>query len=283
MSSVLVIGTRGIKARSRHLMRDLQRLLPHSVLGSKLDTEEDGIAGVAGACEDADCATALLFDARDPRRLYMWVAACPDGPSAMFRVRNIHTATELNFDVRRCGGVRNLLVFDKAFDASVDRRLLKTLLTRALSVPRGAAKRVAVSGASGAAAAADEAEASSDGEHSDASDAEDGVEEGDDDEQADADELDDASQLEQPRRKKPAGVERVKHVLSFSWLDERIWVRVYRIGPDAVTGAMDVKEIGPRFVLEPVRIIASAFGGAVLHTHPSSKIEMLDEHENEWR
>ena len=98
----------------------------------------------------------LLLDARDPRRLYLWAAGCPDGPSAMLRVRNVHTVSELNVQARRCAGVRNLLVFDKAFDASVDRRLLKTLLTRALSVPRGAAKRIAVSGASGAAAAADE-------------------------------------------------------------------------------------------------------------------------------
>ena len=64
-------------------------------------------------------------------------------------------------------------------------------------------------------------------------------------------------------------VERIKHTLSFSWLDDRIWLRVYRIGRNPA-GSMDVEEIGPRLVLQPVRIIASGFQGAVLHSHEPS-------------
>ena len=68
-----------------------------------------------------------------------------------------------------------------------------------------------------------------------------------------------------------SSVERVKHALTFTWVDGRIWVRVYRIGR-GVAGTMDVEEIGPRMVLEPVRIIASGFGGAVLHSNRAAEV-----------
>ena len=128
----LVLGTRGIKARHRHLLRDLLQLLPHGKLGSKLATDE-GLRGVlqvwrtspkparagtergraprAQLCEDGDCGAALLLDARDPRRLYLWAANTPDGPSAMFQVVNIHTVAELklggSFTVVHVGGLQS--------------------------------------------------------------------------------------------------------------------------------------------------------------------------------
>lgn len=199
----LVLGTRGIKARHRHLLRDLLQLLPHGKLGSKLSTEE-GLKRVLRLCEDSRCGSALLLDVRDPRRLYMWAATCPDGPSAMFQVANIHTVSELKLEARRVSGARNVVVFDPSFDSTAELRVLKALLTHTFSVPRDRA----------AAAAQQEAAA--------------------------------------------------RHSVTFSWLDGRIWMRVYRIQTD-VAGALDVAEIGPRLVLAPVRIIASGFGGAILH------------------
>ena len=41
----LLLCTRGVKARHRHLLRDLLQLLPHGKLGSKLPTDE-GLSGV---------------------------------------------------------------------------------------------------------------------------------------------------------------------------------------------------------------------------------------------
>ena len=203
----LVLGTRGIKARHRHLLRDLLQLLPHGKLGSKLATD-DGLGGVLELCEDGECGAALLLDARDPRRLYMWAANCPDGPSAMFQVANIHTVAELKLEARRVSGARNVLVFDRSFETTAERRVLKALLTRAFAVPR-----------------------------------------------------DQAAAAEQPAR----------HSISFSWLDGRIWMRVYRIETNVV-GALDVAEIGPRLVLLPTRIIASGFGGAILQERPPVKL-----------
>ena len=215
----LVASTRGIRARHRHLMRDLTRLLPHGLPHSKVDTDEAGLGGMAALCEENDCSTSLLLDARDPRRLYMWVGGCPDGPTAMFRVMNIHTVAELKLEARRVLGARNVVVFDSSFGQTADRRVMRALLSRAFAVPRrhrgdggGSGDAAGSAGASGAKHAA------------------------------------------------------ARHSVSFSWLDGRVWMRVYRI-QEAVGGGgvLDVAEIGPRLVLAPVRIIASGFGGAVLH------------------
>jgi len=197
-------------------MRDLARLLPHGQPHSKVDTDEAGLGGMPALCEENGCSTSLLLDARDPRRLYLWTASCPDGPTAMFRVMNIHTVAELKLEARRVSGVRNVVIFDEAFSQTADRRVMRALLARTFAVPRQKA-RAAGGGSAGASA--------------------------------------DAQQ--------PAA----RHAVSFSWLDESIWLRVYRIQDHANgSGALDVEEIGPRLVLAPVRIIASGFGGAMLHS-----------------
>lgn len=225
-SSTLVLGTRGLRVRHRHLLRDLQRLMPHARTGAKLDAET-GLRSVVHLCEDADCGAALLLDARDPLKLYLWIAGCPDGPSAMFRVLNVHTVAELKLVARRNAGVRSLLSFDQGFDASAERRVVKALLTRTFSVPREAARRNRAGGSSSA-----------------------------------------------------PNIERVKHTLNFTWLDGRIWLRVYRIGR-GLDGNMDVEEIGPRLVLQPVRIIASGFGGAILHSYEARDDVPADESDEE--
>ena len=277
--SVLVLGTRGLKARHRHLMRDLLRLLPHGVPGSKLDTSEDGLAGVVSACEDADCSAALLLDARDGQRLFMWAASCPNGPSAMFRVRNVHTVAELNLEAHRCAGVRNLLSFDASFETSANRKVIKALLVNALSVPRGAAKRVATASSGPSSSATEDGEDDGEGEEEE--------EEGEEEEEEQGEEEDDEPAAKVPRTEASSSssattVERVKHVLSFTWVDERIWLRVYRIGHDKI-GEMEAIEIGPRLVLEPVRIIASAFGGAILHSQGQGSSQFELDGEDEMR
>lgn len=214
-SSTLILGTRGLRARHRHLLRDFLRLMPHGRTGGKLGVDA-GLEGVVPLCEDADCSMALLLDARDPRRLYLWAAGCPDGPSAMFRVLNVHTVAELKLDVRSAGSSRSLLCFDQGFEACAERRVLKALLTRTFGVPRGI------------------------------------------------------------RLPQGAAVERVRHALCFSWLDDRIWLRVYRLGI-GLDGTRDLSEIGPRLVLQPVRVIASAFSGAILSSHEGGATNVAGE------
>uniref|UniRef100_A0A7S0LPP0 Brix domain-containing protein n=1 Tax=Coccolithus braarudii TaxID=221442 RepID=A0A7S0LPP0_9EUKA len=144
----LVLSTRGIKARPRHLLRDLLRLLPHAIESSKLDTD-DGLEQVVGKCEDSDCSSAMLLDCRDRRRVYMWLANCPEGPSAMLRVLNMHTVAELKLDARRVLGARNVLVFDPVFSHGAEKQVLRELLTRVFSVPRSRGKRVSAATSTG--------------------------------------------------------------------------------------------------------------------------------------
>jgi len=69
----------------------------------------------------------------------------------------------------------------------------------------------------------------------------------------------------------------IDHVLLFSWLDDRIWMRNYQMVPtaDAATSTtaalplvqlegMSLREIGPRLVLRPVRILEGSFSGRTL-------------------
>jgi ribosome biogenesis protein BRX1 len=68
----------------------------------------------------------------------------------------------------------------------------------------------------------------------------------------------------------------IDHVFSFSIVDDRIWFRNYQIVYEVAekTGESDTTrhpvlvEIGPRFVMNPVRIFAGSFGGATLWTNP---------------
>lgn len=68
------------------------------------------------------------------------------------------------------------------------------------------------------------------------------------------------------RRLKPF----IDHVLSFSLLDNKVWFRNYQIiekdplepsGPPVTS----LVEIGPRFVLTPIRIFEGSFGGPTLY------------------
>lgn len=73
----------------------------------------------------------------------------------------------------------------------------------------------------------------------------------------------------------------IDRVMSFGMLDGRIWVRNYQI-MDAVDGdrkaekvaahagkeLTNLVEIGPRFVLTPIRIFNGSFGGPTLYANP---------------
>ena len=55
------------------------------------------------------------------------------------------------------------------------------------------------------------------------------------------------------------------HVYTFSILDNRIWFRNYQI----LTEDGGLTEIGPRFVLNPVKIFAGSFGGETIWDNPT--------------
>lgn len=63
------------------------------------------------------------------------------------------------------------------------------------------------------------------------------------------------------------------HVMGWYYLDRKIWFRHYQISPETPDCIDDpekqmLTEIGPRFVLEPMRIISGSFGGNTLYLNP---------------
>ena len=78
----------------------------------------------------------------------------------------------------------------------------------------------------------------------------------------------------QARKSKPF----IDHVMNFTVLDNKVWIRVYQIAEADETAAegdkstgrkggetqLKLVEIGPRFVLTPIVILESSFGGPVI-------------------
>lgn len=56
----------------------------------------------------------------------------------------------------------------------------------------------------------------------------------------------------------------IDHVYTFSILDKKIWFRNYQI----IEEDGSLAEIGPRFVLNPIKIFEGSFGGQILYTNP---------------
>jgi len=210
----LVFSTRGINNRTRHLMKDLRDLLPHSKKDSKLDARGKKLTVVNEVCEMRDCNNCIFLEARKRKDLYMWISRIPNGPSAKFLVQNLHTIEETKLTGNCLKASRPMLVFDPIFEESnkPHLRLLKLLFTQVFGTPKGHPKS------------------------------------------------------------KPF----IDHVFAFYFADNRIWFRNYQIVMDPEgSGGKDIEkrdpvlvEIGPRFVLNPIRIFEGSFCGLTLWANP---------------
>ncbi|KAF2747727.1 brix domain-containing protein 2 [Sporormia fimetaria CBS 119925] len=220
---VLILSSRGVTYRHRHLLQDLASLMPHSRKEAKLDTKTK-LYQLNELAELYNCNNVLFFEARKGKDLYAWVSKPPNGPTVKFHLQNIHTMEELNFIGNCLKGSRPILSFDAAFEKQAHLRVIKELFTQIFGVPKTA------------------------------------------------------------RRVKPF----VDHVMGFTIADGKIWVRVYQIsesepgkkktGEDAEAEPapkkkskgkteLDVElvEIGPRFVMTPIVIQESSFGGPIIY------------------
>ncbi|KAF9030818.1 ribosome biogenesis protein BRX1 [Hymenopellis radicata] len=205
---VLLLSSRGVTHRMRHLMSDIEALLPHVKKDSKLDSKSQ-LHLLPELADLNNCNNALYFEARRHEDLYLWAAKTPNGPSIKMHVQNIHTMDELKMTGNCLKGSRGLLSFDKAFEDTEWGKLTKELFTHIFGVPSTA------------------------------------------------------------RRAKPF----IDHILTFSIVDNKIWFRNFQIlekdplqpnGPPETT----LVEIGPRFVLTPIRIFEGAFNGATVYSNP---------------
>lgn len=228
---VLVLSTRGINFRHRHLMEDIKRLLPHHKSEVKWEKKQP-FSEITEVSELRSCNNILLFEARNHEELYMWVSKCPNGPSIKFQVLNIHTLGELKLAGNCMLGSRPLLSFDSAFDnenyihnvnfteeqrhMKLPLRLIRDLFIQVFGTPRYHPKS------------------------------------------------------------KPFH----DHVLSFNYLDGKIWFRHYQIAPNTesdhnIVDKQVLIEIGPRFVLEPILILEKSFNGRLLYRNPDFKSPTL--------
>ena len=132
---VLVVSSRGITFRFRHLLLDLLQLLPHAKKEAKLDTKSE--RGVINEVADLKgCSSVVFFEARKHKDLYVWLAKAPHGPCVKFHATNVHTMAELKLAGNHLRGSRPVLSFDAAFDAEPHLQLLKEVLTQAFATPR---------------------------------------------------------------------------------------------------------------------------------------------------
>ena len=133
---VLLLASRGITARHRHLLEDLKLLIPHHKKDNKLDSKGD-VKVVNEIAEIKSCNQIIYLETRKHTDLYMYLGQAPNGPSVKFHVVNVHTMDELKLTGNCMNGSRPLLNFDSKFDTQPHWQLLKGLLTDAFGVPKG--------------------------------------------------------------------------------------------------------------------------------------------------
>ena len=122
---VLILSSRGITARYRHLMEDLKKLIPHHKKDNKLDAKGD-IHVVNEIAELKSCNQVLYLETKKNQDLYMYLGKTPLGPSVKFHVANVHTMDELKLTGNCMMGSRPLLNFDASFDSQPHLQLLKS-------------------------------------------------------------------------------------------------------------------------------------------------------------
>ncbi|SCU85364.1 LANO_0C04060g1_1 [Lachancea nothofagi CBS 11611] len=209
----LLISSRGVTYRHRHLIQDLHSLLPQSRKEPKLDTKKD-LGQLNEIAELYNCNNVVFFEARKHQDLYMWLSKPPNGPTIKFYLQNLHTMDELNFTGNCLKGSRPVLSFDARFDTSPHYRLIKEMFVHNFGVPPNA------------------------------------------------------------RKMKPF----IDHVMSFSIVDDKIWVRTYEISHKARNQDeyeenkeqkdqedVSLVEIGPRFVMTVILILEGSFGGPKIY------------------
>lgn len=88
---VLILSSRGVTYRHRHLLNDLYSLLPHSRKDAKLDTKTK-LYQLNELAELYNCNNVLFFEARKGKDLYIWMSKAPNGPTVKMHLQNCASA-----------------------------------------------------------------------------------------------------------------------------------------------------------------------------------------------
>jgi ribosome biogenesis protein BRX1 len=135
----LIISSRGVTYRHRHLINDVASMMPHGRKESKFDTKSK-LYQLNEVAELYNCNNIMYFEARKHQDLYLWLSKAPNGPSCKFHIQNIHTMDELNFTGNCLRGSRPVLSFDSTFDDTPHNMLVKEMLMHVFGVPPKARK-----------------------------------------------------------------------------------------------------------------------------------------------
>lgn len=84
---VLILTSRGVTYRHRHLLNDIYSLLPHSRKDAKLDTKTK-LYQLNELAELYNCNNVLFFEARKGKDLYIWMSKAPNGPTVKMHLQN---------------------------------------------------------------------------------------------------------------------------------------------------------------------------------------------------
>ncbi|KAI5067090.1 hypothetical protein GOP47_0017618 [Adiantum capillus-veneris] len=133
---VLVLSSRRITYRYRHLMMDIVGLLPHSKRDVKVQSKDNKAATLNELADLKGCTSCLFFECRKKKDLYLWMSKCPAGPSVKFLVKAVHTMAELKLTGNHLKGSRPLLTFSSTFDTHPHFQLLKEMLKQIFCTPK---------------------------------------------------------------------------------------------------------------------------------------------------
>ncbi|POW14061.1 hypothetical protein PSHT_07533 [Puccinia striiformis] len=147
-SKVLILCSRGITYRMRHLMNDLANLITHGKKDAKLDSKH-ALPSINELADLNSCNHALYFECRRHTDLYLWAARCPNGPSIRFHVLNVHTMDEMKMTGTSSSSIdilisllwsRPIVTFGAEFDDLPHWKVCKEVLTNVFAVPKNARK-----------------------------------------------------------------------------------------------------------------------------------------------
>ncbi|KAK3943544.1 ribosome biogenesis protein BRX1 [Diplogelasinospora grovesii] len=136
---VLILTSRGVTYRHRHLLNDLAAMMPHGRKDVKFDSKSK-LYQLNELAELYNCNNVMFFEARKGKDLYMWFSKVPNGPTVKFHAQNLHTMEELHFTGNCLKGSRPVLSFDAAFEAEPHLKVIKELFLHIFGVPQGARK-----------------------------------------------------------------------------------------------------------------------------------------------
>lgn len=138
---VLLVGSRGINTKVRHLIDDLNGLMPHSKKDVKVNKQQ-GMAQLNELAEMKNCQNVMFFEARKNKDTYLWLSPnVESGPSIRFHVENVNTTKELKFSGNCLARSRPLLSFSGDFDledenSTVQNKIIKMAIQKSFNTPR---------------------------------------------------------------------------------------------------------------------------------------------------